>query len=57
VGRPVLDEADGPRSANPHKRHLAEECRERDKALNDRSDRIPMPLKLIIAALMGASRG
>lgn len=53
--QPVFDDTDGPRSANPGK-PVAEACRERENALNDRSDRIPMPLRLIVAALMGASR-
>jgi hypothetical protein len=52
--RPAFDNASNLQSANPR---LSEERRERDKALKDSRDRIPMPLKLIIAALMGASRG
>jgi hypothetical protein len=55
--RPVFDNASNLQSANPGKVRLSEERRERDKGLKDSSDRIPMPLKLIIAALMGASRG
>jgi hypothetical protein len=55
--RPVFDNASNLQSANLGKVRLSEERRERDKGLKDSSDRIPMPLKLIIAALMGASRG
>jgi hypothetical protein len=57
VGRHAFDDAGSPQSANPRKARLSEERRERDNAFQDPSDRIPMPLKLIIAALMGASRG
>jgi hypothetical protein len=55
--RPVFDDASNLQSANLGKARLSEERRERDKGLKDSCDRIPMPLKLIIAALMGASRG
>jgi hypothetical protein len=57
VERPVFDNASNHQSANLGKARLSEEHRERDKAFKDSCDRIPMPLKLIIAALMGASRG
>ena len=57
VGRPVFDNASGPRTANSTKAPLIEERRERDCALKESADQIPMPLKLIVAALMGASRG
>jgi hypothetical protein len=60
VGRSVFDNASGARSANSGKAPPSEERRERrerDSALKEASDQIPMPLKLIVAALMGASRG
>ena len=57
MGRPVFDDASGARSAKPGKTPAPEERREHDNALKEPSDRIPMPLKLIVAALMGVSRG
>jgi hypothetical protein len=57
VGRPNFKEACGPQAANARKAPFTEECRERDVPLKDSPDRIPMTLKLIMAGLMGASRG
>jgi len=57
VGRSVFDNASGLRTANSGKTLPSEERRERDSALKEPCDQIPMPLKLIVAALMGASRG
>ena len=59
VERAVFNDAGGPRCVGPRKVALAEERRERDRdnASQESADRVPMPLKLIFAALMGASRG